>query len=136
MTSYLIDKSAWARTGQPSVRAVLERLVETGRMATCAITNLEILYSARSSTDYANLSDELAGLNEVPVESGQLARALEVQRALAARGQHRLPIPDLIIAAAAESVGHTILHYDADYERIADITGQAHEWIAPRGSVP
>jgi predicted nucleic acid-binding protein len=135
VTSYLIDKSAWARAGQPSVRAVLERLVETGRMATCAITNLEILYSARSSTDYANLSDELAGLNELPVESDQLARALGVQRALAARGQHRLPIPDLIIAAAAESAGHTILHYDADYERIADITGQAHEWIAPRGTI-
>ena len=104
-------------------------------MATCAITNLEILYIARSSADYANLSDELAGLNEIPVESDQLARALEVQRALADRGQHRLPIPYLIIAAAAESAGHTILHYDANYERIADITGQAHEWTAPRGTI-
>lgn len=136
MTSYLIDKSAWARTHRPSVRAVLERLVETGRTATCAITNLEILYSARSSTDYEELADELAGLIQVPVESDQLARALSIQRVLASRGQHRLPIPDLIIAAAAESAGFSVLHYDADYERISSVTGQPHQWIVPPGSVP
>lgn len=27
-----------------------------------------------------------------------------------------------------------VLHYDPDYERIAEITGQSHEWIVPRGS--
>lgn len=29
----------------------------------------------------------------------------------------------------------TVLHYDADYERIAKHTGQAVQWIVPRGSV-
>ncbi|MCL4369147.1 MAG: VapC toxin family PIN domain ribonuclease, partial [Actinobacteria bacterium] len=51
------------------------------------------------------------------------------------RGQHRLPIPDLVIAAAAESADLTVLHYDADFERIAEVTGQAHDWVVPRGSV-
>ena len=26
-------------------------------------------------------------------------------------------------------------HYDEDYDRIAEITGQRVEWIAPRGSL-
>ncbi len=31
--------------------------------------------------------------------------------------------------------GATILHYDADYDRIAAVTGQPTEWVAPRGSL-
>ena len=133
---YLVDKSAWARAANPQVHSVLEMLIETGSLATCAITNLEVLYSARSSSEYEELSDELAGLADVPIESEQMGRALDVQHKLAARGRHRLPIPDLIIAAAAESSGLSILHYDADYERIAEVTHQSNEWVVPRGSVP
>jgi predicted nucleic acid-binding protein len=40
-----------------------------------------------------------------------------------------------VIAAAAESAGLTVLHCEADVERIAGITGQAHEGVVPRGSV-
>ena len=47
---------------------------------------------------------------------------------LADRGQHRaLSVPDLIIAAAAELAGLTVLHLDKDFEVIADITGQPVE---------
>lgn len=46
-----------------------------------------------------------------------------------------MKIADLIIAAAAEAAGATVWHYDADYERIAAVTGQPTEWIAPRGSL-
>jgi predicted nucleic acid-binding protein len=63
-----------------------------------------------------------------------LGRAFEVQGLLAEQGQHRLPIPDLVIAAAAEAAGLTVLHYDADLERIAEVTGQFHDWIVPRGT--
>ncbi len=52
-------------------------------------------------------------------------RALEVQMLLADRCQHRGPsIPDLIIAAAAELSGLTILHVDKDFDTITAITGQ------------
>jgi hypothetical protein len=37
--------------------------------------------------------------------------------------------------AAAESAGLIVLHYDADYDRIAAVTGQPVEWVVPRGSV-
>jgi len=55
-------------------------------------------------------------------------RAVEVQRLLAERGQHRAPsIPDLLIAATAELAGRTVLHVDKDFELIAELTGQAVE---------
>ncbi len=49
-------------------------------------------------------------------------------------GRHRVPIPDLIIAAAAEAEGLVILHYDSDYEIIAEVTKQPVEWVVPRGT--
>ncbi|MCA1673559.1 MAG: VapC toxin family PIN domain ribonuclease, partial [Actinobacteria bacterium] len=58
----------------------------------------------------------------------------ELMEALAARGQHRTPIPDLMLAAIAHTNSAVVLHYDSDYERIAAVTGQGHEWILPRGS--
>lgn len=44
---------------------------------------------------------------------------------LADRGQHRAPaIPDLLVAAAAELAGLTVLALDKDFHLIAQITGQ------------
>jgi predicted nucleic acid-binding protein len=60
-----------------------------------------------------------------------------VQAALAARGQHRAAsIPDLLIAACAQRHGVTVLHYDGDFDLIAEVTGQPVQWVVPRGSVP
>jgi predicted nucleic acid-binding protein len=53
------------------------------------------------------------------IDEAVFDRALAVQGPLARRGRHRLPIPDLLIAAAAESVGLSVLHHDADFDRIA-----------------
>jgi predicted nucleic acid-binding protein len=62
--------------------------------------------------------------------------AREVQAALVERGQHRaVSIPDLLIAATAEIEGLTVLHYHADFDLIAAITGQPCEWIAERGTI-
>ena len=64
-------------------------------------------------------------------------RAIEVQGELCDRGQHRgVPITDLIVAAAAEQAGLTVLHYDHDFDLIAEVTGQPTEWVVPRGTVP
>ena len=46
-----------------------------------------------------------------------------------------MKIADLVIAAAAEAAGATVLHYDADFDRVAKLTGQPVKWIAPRGSL-
>jgi predicted nucleic acid-binding protein len=61
-------------------------------------------------------------------------RAMEVQHLLARRGRHRLPLPDLAIAATAELHGATVLHHDHDYDVIAAVTGQPARWIVRRGT--
>jgi predicted nucleic acid-binding protein len=137
LATYLADKSALTRRDtRPEVRAIVEPLLVSGAIATCAIVDLELLYSASSPGVYATLATSLRALPRVPVSEAVLDRALEVQGMLAARSQHRaVPLPDLIVAACAETAGLTVLHYDADYERIAEITGQPTRWVLPRGSV-
>lgn len=133
--THLVDKSALARMTHPGVEARLRPLLEEGFVATCAIIDLEVLYSARSLAVYEAILAERRALDDVPITLEVTSRAITVQRLLAQVGPHRLPIADLLIAAAAESADLTVLHYDADFERIADITGQRQEWVAERGSL-
>jgi hypothetical protein len=64
-----------------------------------------------------------------------MKRARQVQRMLANRSQRGRKVPDLLVAATAEDAGLIVLHYDADFDRIAAVTGQKCEWVAPSGSV-
>ena len=45
-------------------------------------------------------------------------------------------LPDLLIAAVAEREHVTVVHYDGDYELIAQVTRQPVQWMVPRGTVP
>jgi hypothetical protein len=64
-------------------------------------------------------------------------RAAVVQDALIDRGTHRSAGPiDLLIAAAAETHGLVLLHYDADFQQISEVTGQPIRWVAEPGSLP
>jgi len=137
LPAYLADKSALARLETSSeVREVLVPLLLAGDVATCGIVDLEMLYSAPSPDRYASLATALRALPRVRVTEPRIDRALEVQSRLAKRSQHRgVSLPDLIIASCAEAAGLTVLHYDVDYERIAEVTGQAAQWVVPRGSV-
>ncbi len=133
---YLLDKSALARMPHPAVRARLEPIIEAGEAATCAILELEVLYSTRNQTEHAQVrTRRKLAYRRVELTEAIFERAISVQGLLAGRGRHRLPIPDLIIAAAAESAGLTVLHYDTDFDAIAAVTGQTTEWVAPRGSL-
>jgi predicted nucleic acid-binding protein len=132
---YLADKSALSRFRLPQVAARLGPLLEDGMLATCAIIDLEVLYSARSLADFEAVLEERSGLDAVPITPEVMATAIELQHALARRGQHRVPIPDLVISAAAKHAGLVVLHYDSDFERIAHVGGPDHEWVVPQGSL-
>lgn len=129
---FLADKSALTRMKEPVVAEWLRPLLEEGLVATCAIVDLEVLYSARSPADYEAIWEERQAFPDVPISPQIMATALRTQRRLAERGRHRVPIPDLIIAAAAESAGLEIIHCDADYELIAKVTAQPQRWVVPR----
>ncbi len=99
---------------------------------------LELLHHEDTPAKLRARRADLDALGSVPVGPAQCARALEVQALLAERGgaRHRgVKLPDYLIAATAELAGLTVLHYDRDYERVAGATGQAHEWVAKRGSL-
>ena len=133
--SYLADKSALARMTHAYVAERLAPLILGGQVATCAVIDLEVLYSARSLGDYEEILVERGALPTLPLTETVASRALDVQHLLARRGQHRVPVPDLLIAATAEVNGVAVIHYDADYDRIARVTGQPAEWVVPRGSI-
>jgi predicted nucleic acid-binding protein len=133
---YLVDKSALARMPVPAVRDRLAPILEAGEAATCSIVDLEVLYSARNREEYERIrARRRLAYVQVPLTEATFGRAIDVQQELARQGHHRLPIPDLIVAAAAEGAGLAVLHYDADFDRIAAVTGQPVEWVVPRGSL-
>jgi predicted nucleic acid-binding protein len=133
---YLVDKSALARMPLEPVRNRLAPIIEAGEAATCAIIDLEVLYSARNHQDHERIRQRRSlAYHSVPIAEAILRRAIDIQGELARSGRHRVPIPDLIIAAAAESSGLTLLHYDHDYDLIAEVTRQPAEWVVERGSV-
>jgi predicted nucleic acid-binding protein len=137
LEKFLIDKSALGRVGHPEVAARWADIFAAGRVAICPVLELEWLYSARSPAEYELWSRKLHdSFPWVPAPDNVWFRAVEVQNSLGAVGKHRgAGVPDLLLAATAEAHRLTVLHYDADYEAIAEITGQPIEWIAPRGSI-
>jgi predicted nucleic acid-binding protein len=134
---FLLDTSVWSRIDAAPVAQRCVPLIRGGLVATCSIIDLELLYSARSPAGHAAARVERRlALELLAIEQPTLDRAGEVQAALAERGEHRgASLPDLVIAATAERAGVTVLHYHADYDLIASVTGQPVEWVVPRGSL-
>ncbi len=132
---YLADKSALARLHHLPVARRLGPLLVDGLVATTPIIDLEVLYSARSPADYEEILAERRALPSYPLTPEVTDRSIDVQRRLARLGRHRVPLPDLLIAAVAELNDLAVLHYDADYDRIAEVTGQRCEWVVPQGSL-
>jgi predicted nucleic acid-binding protein len=124
---WLIDKSAYTRlASSPDAELWVER-ANRGLLHLGVVTRLEIGYSARSGGDYRAEEDGLLRkLVAVLIPPQAERRAVDVQRMLADRGDHRGPsVPDLLVAAVAEVRGLTVLHLDHDFDDIAAITGQA-----------
>lgn len=131
--SHLLDKSAWAQAKYSvDVAAQIAQLIRRGQLALCSMTALEILYSARNKAEYERDHAHLTSLPWRDLSAPR--RAVDLQRALAQRGWHRTPLPDVVIAATAGEQDLTILHYDSDYERIAEVAGARQQWIIPRGA--
>jgi predicted nucleic acid-binding protein len=132
---YLADKSAWMQAEANTPAAAVFRKLQNGlRLAICPIVEAELLFSARNLADFVASRAVYADLVELETTANAQQRMLGVMEVLARRGQHRsVGIPDLLVAATAEAHGATVLHYDSDFERISEVTGQPHEWIVPRG---
>ena len=136
--SELVDTSVLILgTRDERVRPWLIDAVAKDDITLCDIVALEYLMGARNADDYARLDLALAGFRWADTIPADWRRARDVHRALAGKGaghQRSVRIPDLLIAAIAEREGLPGAHYDADYDRIAAITGQPTRWVLPRGT--
>jgi predicted nucleic acid-binding protein len=110
--------------------------LKVGLVARCTISDLEAGVSARNGRDWKRTRHTRSPWPQATIDQDVMDRALEVQGALAVEGLHRtVKLGDLLIAAAAERARLVVLHYDPDFDRIATITGQPTEWVAPPGTV-
>lgn len=138
----LLDTSAWARLidgrlGEPATERVLDALAAGGIAMTEPLL-LEILYAAKDAGAFGARQQELAALPLLRLDDRAVSRALAAQADLArARGvSHRVKPIDLLVAAVADVHEADVVHYDHDYDILAEHTRLAFGsvWAAPRGS--
>lgn len=135
VAKHLADKSAFEQQRHSEAAdAILRALAAEGALHMTEIVALELLYSTRSRTDYDARRSQMESLPWLHLDESVAAQALDLQGRLAARGQHRRPIPDLLIAATALVHDATVLHYDHDFDLIAEVSGLDARWIIPPGT--
>lgn len=133
--TFLVDTSVIKRLASADVRSVIEPLAAGGQLGRPRICDLEVGYSARTGGEWDELLGALDVFEPVQTTAVHVLRALQVQRLLAQRSQRGRKTPDLLVAAAAEALDIGVLHYDADFDLIAAVTGQPCTWVVPAGTV-
>jgi predicted nucleic acid-binding protein len=121
------------------VRADWLRALEEGHLYRSPILDFEVLYSARNEREHAELTEELEALRPLELSQAVVGSALGAQAELARHAAcfHRLPHQDYLVAAIAAANELGVLHYDADFDRIAEHSSPAFQsvWIAPAGTL-
>lgn len=140
MPEAVLDNSAYARMRTSSaVRdAVLAYLdLPLHSLRSVLVQRIEIGVSARDVTDHERTLAALRAMPVLPQTDDVVETAHTLQRTLVERGTHRGPkVVDVVIAATALVHGAEVLHYDADYDLIADAEPRLRtRWVVPRGSV-
>jgi predicted nucleic acid-binding protein len=136
----LLDNSAYARAGIPGVGALLSQAAASGQLMACGAFVSEALYSARDGREAEAIEEELT-LGMPYVETGdeawRLAARAQVELARVSARFHRRPPIDFLIAAVAHVHGVGVLHYDHDYDLVAEHSTLEFEsrWIAEPGTL-
>ena len=120
---FVADTSAWWRANAlpPELADLLSKAVREDRLWITPIVRMEILYSARTSSEYVALELELDALRILRNDRAVADAAMSALAELAAHsdGYHRVPLTDaLIAAAAAEHGGLAVLHHDTHFVRL------------------
>lgn len=123
---FVADTSAWWRAASlPSdLGSLLQQALLDDRLWITPIVRMEILYSARTSSEYAAIELELDALRILRNDRAVADAAMSALGELAEHsdGYHRVPLTDaLIAAAAAEHGGLAVLHRDVHFDRLAEV---------------
>jgi predicted nucleic acid-binding protein len=133
----LIDKSAWERQEHPAVAVPWRAALEADALLSCAVTDYELLFSARDAESFDAIEARLAGFRHLQMTDGVHRAALRALRDLAHTGplHHRVKLPDVLIAACAQEAGAGVIHYDHDFDRLAEVLTFESRWLAPPGTL-
>ncbi len=134
----LVDTSAFARANHPKVRGPWQATLRQDRLRLAPPARMEILLTARDGATFDTLAAQLSAVRPAPLTSSVLRAAEDAIRALAHRsaGSQRLPVIDYLIAAAAQEMGAAVIHYDRDYDTLAEVMEFESVWLAPAGALP
>ncbi len=134
----VVDTSAWARAHRPEVREPWKEVLLDRRLRLSPAVRFEILLSARDGGGFDTLAEQLSAIQAAPLNSSVLRAADEAMRSLAHRsaGAQRLPVVDYLVAAAAQELGAAVVHYDRDYDTLAELMEFESVWLAPAGTLP
>jgi len=133
---YVVDTSAWALPVRRAAAEEWSAAMRSGQLWMTPVVKLELLYSTRDETEFAELERVLEDMREAPIDRSVTRGAVGAMRQLASMGplHHRVPITDALIAAAAAARGVGVLHYDEHFDRLAAVLGFDSRWIVPGGS--
>ena len=141
MTRYLVDNSVLQRLPlrRPVRDAMAAILDGQHELCCCALSLDEFGYSTRSPADHGEAMRRLRGsFLYLPSSPASDEIALDIRAALWRAGKGRAAgVVDVAIAAIAAHAGAVVLHYDSDFDHIAEAyPAFAAHWVVPRGSVP
>ena len=121
----LVDTSAWVETlrkvGDAETRAEVRRLTLQGLVRLCDPVRLELWNSTGSEADrrlLERLQEDVESVETTPEVWGHAQRLAWASR----RAGLTLPAIDLLVAACARVHGLGLLHRDAHFDRLAEIS--------------
>lgn len=124
MSRYLVDNSVLQRLPRsPAVQTAVGAILDAeDELCSCASTLDEFAYSARSAAEHAEgtyrLRTSFLHLSASP-DTDQIV--IDIRTALWQAGKGcAAGVIDVAMAAAAVHAGATVLHYDSDFDHIAD----------------
>lgn len=134
----LVDTSAWARAEHPTICDSWLSALLGNRLRLSPLVRIEILLSTRSGRQFDRLAEHLDAIRPAPLGTSVIRAAEAAMRALAHRsaGAQRVPIVDYLVAAAAQELGAAVIHYDHDYDTLAEVLEFESVWLAPAGTIP
>jgi predicted nucleic acid-binding protein len=118
----LIDSSCWVEyyrvDGNTQIQNAVEAAIELDEAAVCGMIRIEILGYISRKAEYDAVSQDFSGMHDLAITPREFDSAIEIGRALRAKGVSA-PATDLLIAAAAISHQVMLLHSDKHFVAIA-----------------
>jgi predicted nucleic acid-binding protein len=138
----IVDTSAlaiWKNTPQPA-RDRFREAAQARELLTSPVVLLEFLHDAFSRTEFVSRLQRFSAFQPVALNAVDGPAAVQAMHDLAhlepeKTGYHKVKAGDALIAASAVREGCGVLHYDHDYERLAEVMPLVQVPFVPFGSV-